>query len=381
MYKIVNEFPNELFNATEGPFISLYQPTHRHSPENQQDVIRFKNLVKEIENSLKQKYPKREISSILKTFNKLGEDKEFWNHTYDGLGVLWAEGEAIIYKLKRPVKELIVVSDSFHIKPLIRNFQSADRYHLLGLNRQGFTIFEGNRYGFDEVDFDSDIPKNIKEILGEDFSDSYLTVGTYAGVGGKGTFHGHGGRREEVEKDTEKFFRAVDRIVLENFSRPTELPLILVALTEYHTLFRNISNNPYLLEEGIRTNYDVLEVEKLKETVWENIEHIYIKKTEELVSKFQISRSQDLGSDDIAQVARAANENRIDTVLIEADRIIPGKINQETGLIKKGELDDPRFDDLLDDIAEMVIRNNGEVVIIPKERMPSDTGIAAIYRY
>lgn len=381
MYKIVNEFPNELFNATEGPFISLYQPTHRHSPENQQDVIRFKNLVKEIENSLKQKYPKREISSILKTFNKLGEDKEFWNHTYDGLGVLWAEGEAIIYKLKRPVKELIVVSDSFHIKPLIRNFQSADRYHLLGLNRQGFTIFEGNRYGFDEVDFDSDIPKNIKEILGEDFSDSYLTVGTYAGVGGKGTFHGHGGRREEVEKDTEKFFRAVDRIVLENFSRPTELPLILVALTEYHTLFRNISNNPYLLEEGIRTNYDVLEVEKLKETVWENIEHLYIKKTEELVSKFQISRSQDLGSDDIAQVARAANENRIDTVLIEADRIIPGKINQETGLIKKGELDDPRFDDLLDDIAEMVIRNNGEVVIIPKERMPSDTGIAAIYRY
>ena len=58
LYEIINEFPHEIIYETEGPFISLYQPTHRYRPENKQDVIRFKNLIQEIENSLKQKYPK-----------------------------------------------------------------------------------------------------------------------------------------------------------------------------------------------------------------------------------------------------------------------------------------------------------------------------------
>lgn len=381
MYKIVSDFPNELFNAKEGPFVSLYQPTHRHGPENQQDVIRFKNLVREMEISLKEKYPKKEIASIVNIFTKLSEDKEFWNYSQEGLGVFYAEGQAIIYKLNRPVKELVLVGENFHIKPLIRNFQSADRYHALGLNREGFTIFEGNRYGFDEVDLDADIPRNIKEVLGDQFTSSYLTVGRYSGAGVGGVFHGHGGRKDEIQKDTERFFRFVDRVVLDHYSKPLELPLVLVALPEYHSLFKNLSHNPYLLEEGVGVNYDILTVDKLKDRMWEVMEPIYLKKTKELVDRFEENRAQHLGSDDISQIARASVENRIETVLLEADKIIPGRLNKETGEIENGELRDPEIGDLLNDIAELVIKFGGEVVILPKERMPSDTGAAAIYRF
>ncbi|MFC2159988.1 hypothetical protein ACFLQS_04665 [Actinomycetota bacterium] len=54
MYEIVREFPNGIFFEESNPCISLYQPTHRFSPENKQDPIVFKNLIREIENSLKQ---------------------------------------------------------------------------------------------------------------------------------------------------------------------------------------------------------------------------------------------------------------------------------------------------------------------------------------
>ncbi|NLY44808.1 MAG: hypothetical protein GX053_02290 [Tissierella sp.] len=381
MYKIVNDFPNELMNAREGPFISLYQPTHRQSPENKQDIIRFKNLIKEMENSLEQKYPKKEITSIINIFNRISEDKDLWITALDGLGVLYAEGQAIIYKLARPVKELVVVSDSFHIKPLIRNFQSADRYHVLGLNREEFTLFEGNRYGFDEVEISTDIPRTIKEALGEEYISTYVKANRYGGAREQGNYHGHYGRKEGIEVDTKRFFKVVDRVVLDNYSKPTKLPLILIALSEYHTLFREISHNPYLLEEGIKTNYDALTVNKLKESVWKEIEPIYLKKTEDLVKKFETSRSQDQGSDDIVQVAKACAENRIDTVLLEADRIIPGKINLTTGSIEEGELSNPEFGDLLNNIAEIVIKNKGNVIILPKERMPSARGAAATYRY
>ena len=169
-------------------------------------------------------------------------------------------------------------------------------------------------------------------------------------------------------------------MVLENYSKPTQLPLVLVALPEYHTLFRKISHNPYLLEEGVKTNYDILTVDKLKDTFWEVIEPSYLRKTEALIQKFETSRSQHLGSDDIAQIARACVENRIDTVLLEADRLIPGRVNLETGQLEEGE-SGAEYGDILNDIAEIVISNGGNVVILPKDRMPSTTGAAASYRF
>lgn len=381
LYEIVNDFPNEILDVKEAPFISLYQPTHRHRPENKQDLIRFKNLIQEIEDLLNQEYPKKEIDNMMKPFYSIAEDRIFWNHTFDGLAILAAGGKCIVYNLQRPVEELVVVSDSFHIKPLIRIFQSADRYHLLGLNRNEFTLYEGNRYGFEEVEIDPNIPQTMKEVVGDEYSKPSITTGTYAGVGGAGTFHGHGSRKDEINKDTEKFFRYVDRFVLDNYSRPTGLPLILVALTEYHTLFHNISRNPLLMKEGIRVAYDSLTVDELRDSVWEKIEPLYLEKTITLVDNYEMARSKFLGSDDLAQVARAALENNISTLLIEADRIIPGKINLETGELIRGDLESPNLDDILDDLAEMVFNNGGEVIVLPKERMPTDTGAAAIYRY
>jgi hypothetical protein len=46
-----------LIGVHEPPCISLYQPTHRRHPENQQDPIRYRNLLVEIETSLREKYP------------------------------------------------------------------------------------------------------------------------------------------------------------------------------------------------------------------------------------------------------------------------------------------------------------------------------------
>jgi hypothetical protein len=36
---------------------------------------------------------------------------------------------------------------------------------------------------------------------------------------------------------------------------------------------------------------------------------------------------------------------------------------------------------VIDDLAEMVLRTGGEVVVVPKERMPTDTGLAATFRH
>lgn len=381
LYEIVNDFPHEIIFDCEGPFISLYQPTFRHRPENRQDLIRFKNLIQRIQNSLTQKYPKSEIEKRMKPFNGLAEDKAFWNNTKDGLAILSCKNKTIVYKLSRPVKEFAVVADSFHIKPLIRAYQSADRYHLLGLSRKNFILYEGNRYGFEEVQLDSDIPRTVEDVLGDEYSEPYLNPGAYGGTGGAPMYHGHGGRKDEINKDTERYFRYVDKLVLDNFSKLTNIPLILVGLDEHHGLFRNITNNPHLISDGIKKDYETISKDELRKEAWRIIEPFYLEKTKQLVERYELQKSKFLGSDDLAQVARAVLENRVDALMIESDRIEAGKINKETGLLERGDIENPDNDDMLDDLAQMVYEYKGEVVILPEERMPSTTGVAAIYRY
>ena len=70
LFEIIKAFPNDIIYEGHVPCISLYQPTYRYSPENTQDPIVFKNLVRKIENSLKLKYQKSDIDSIMKPFNR-----------------------------------------------------------------------------------------------------------------------------------------------------------------------------------------------------------------------------------------------------------------------------------------------------------------------
>src|SRR5699024_1013287 len=138
--------------------------------------------------------------------------------------------------------------------------------------------------------------------------------------------------------------------------------------------------NKLIRKQGVKVDYQSIDLAQIQATPWEILEPLYINKTHELIDQFENARANDRESDDITQIERAATEGRITRVLIESDRIYPGKVDIETGKLSTAELNNPEIDDALDDIAEIVFRQKGEVVVIPKERMPSDTGAAAIYR-
>jgi hypothetical protein len=373
-----------LLDNCDPPCLSLYQPTHRHHPDNQQDPIRFGNLVKALEESLLQQFPKDEIRPLLERFLALADDRDFWNHTLDGLAVLGARGMFRVYKLQRPVAELAVVADSFHIKPLMRVLQSADRYHVLGLNRKKIKLFEGNRDALDEIEPARGVPRTITEALGEELTEPHQTIASYGGLSGGHSpmHHGHGGRESDVDIDAERFFRAVDRAVLEHHSQPSGLPLILAALPEHHHMFHDVSHNPFLIQESIDIHPDALSsIDELRQRAWQLMEPRYLARLAALVEKFGNARSEGLGDDELAQVAKAVVGGRVATLLIEARREVPGRINAATGDIELDNLTHPEVDDVLDDLGTLVLKMGGQVVIVPTERMPTKTGIAAIYRY
>lgn len=348
------------------PCLSLYLPTHRRHPENQQDPIRYKNLLKQLEASLRSGFPEADAKELLAPFAALSTNANFWNHTWDGLAVLGAADKFEVIKLQRPVAELATVGKSFHLKPLLRVQQSADRYHVLALNRHEIRLFEGNRYQLDEIDLAPGVPATISEALGDELTEPHQTVGSYGGTAlGSNMRHGHGSKADETDIDEERFFRTVDRAILDQHSRPSGFPLILTALAQYHTPFREVSRNPFLYEHGIEADPGSLSVVDLCGRAWKVIEPEFRARTQKLAETYGAAHARALGSDDLEYVRKAANESRVDTLLVEADRLIPG----------------PDTEDLLDDLAELVLQRGGQVVVVPTADMPTTTGLAATFRF
>jgi hypothetical protein len=373
----------ELTSAHQPPCLSLYQPTHRRHPENQQDPIRFRNLVKELETSLRQKYPAVETRRLLEPFEALTHDHDFWNHTLDGLAVLGGPGLFRVFQLQRTVAELAVVADSFHTKPLRRFLQSVDRYQVLGLSLRKIQLFEGNRDALDEIDPAPEVVRTITDDVGNELTEPNQSVASYGSGGGvsRPTPHSQGGPKDVEDIDADRFFRAVDRAVLEHHSKPSDLPLILAALPEHHHRFRQVSHNPFLAPEGIMVNSHSVPEADLRALAWQVVEPQYHARLTKLSEEFEQARSKGFGSDDLAQVAQAAAGGRVAALLIEADRQIAGRLDSATGQVECADLSHPQVDDLLDDLGELVEKMGGRVLVVPVERMPGRTGLAATYRH
>ena len=373
----------ELVSFAGRPCLSLYQPTHRRHPDNQQDPIRFRHLVKALETSLLQQHKADAVRDLLAPFEALAQDHDFWNHAQDGLAVLGAPGLLRVFSLQRPVSEGAVVADSFHTKPLRQVLQSNDRYQVLALSRDRVQLFEGDRHALDAVALAQGVPATMDAALGDERTEPHSTVSSYGGIGGGhgAMHHGHGGKKDEIDGDAERFFRAVDRAVLEHHSRPSGLSLMLAALPEHHHRFRALSHNPLLMAGGLMVDPQSLAPDALCQRAWEEVAPLQEAQQAAWRDAYAAAAAKGLGSEDLSQVARAAVAGRVATLLVEAERQVTGRIDGSTGRIDPAELGNPRADDVLDDLGALVEKLGGQVHMLPADRMPCRSGVAASFRH
>lgn len=375
-----------LLERQEGPCLSLYQATHRSHPDNAQDPIRFKNLVKTLEESLASTYKKNEYEALLKPFRELADDFNFWQHTLDGLAIFANKDDFRLTLLQRPTPDFAVVSDSYHVKPLLRQTQTLDRFQVLCLTRDAAQLFEGNRDSLDHIVTGEDFPAAVEDTSISEHQPSTLNLSSYrlgaASRGGVAMFHGHGGRSDAIETQTLNYFREVDKAVMEQISKPSGLPLVLVTLAENQGEFRKLSRNNQLVENGISVDPTALKIEDLHQRCWEIIQPIANERSAAAIASFKQNFGTGLASDNPQEVLGAILDGRVDTLLVSADKRIAGRIQREARTIEL--LDDfnlPDAEDILDDLGEMTLRRGGSLWVLPNEFMPADTGLAAIYRF
>lgn len=382
LYQVMHEFLESTLLEQNDIMISLYQPTHRHAPQNKGDLVMFGNLLRDIESNLKEKISEEKLEKRLEPFHQLLEDREFWNTTLDGLAMLSSSEKCYVYKLAEDMPVRTDVAKSFNIRPLIRYFQTAAPFQILGIGLDGFALFEGNRYQINKVPLAEDILVTMNQVLGDEHTEGYLAHGSYGGGGGESTmFHGHGAKKDDKDRDIERYFRYIDGIIKEKYSREAKLPLILLSHKEQSAAFRKISTNNLLMSEGIKGHYQDLTLKEIKDLAWQVVYPTYQKHIELMLEEYHGARENELATDNLVEIAQATLEGNVEVLFVEEKASFLGMWDEGTGEILQNELDHSEEADILNDLVVGVLKRKGKVVVLSNEMIPGKDGVAVRLRH
>lgn len=122
--------------------ITISLPTHRTHPQNQQDAILLKNLVKEAEDKLVDRYGKREYPDTLKKLEKVDQNVDI-QHNLDSLHIFLSEEvqEIITLPVAMNTSE-VIVGDHFDVQYLQEFAESSKEYMILLLSQGGINLYD-----------------------------------------------------------------------------------------------------------------------------------------------------------------------------------------------------------------------------------------------
>ena len=380
---LLEEFKPGFFADRDAPLVSMYLTTQHGWPEAQQNRIRFKNLYADVERALERCYDKREFKGMLDALALIEaqfaqDDAGMLAPLRQGLAVLANRRAVSVYRLDYPVETFALVADSYHIKPLVKNFQYGSRYYVMALSYDGFDVYRGDFSTLEQLDRPDGIVTRFDELF-DDYDVSLAEIGNrYKGKGRN--YFGYDEKSQVVEKETVEHFRYAAE-VMKDFMAGRNCPLILASLPKHQEAFRAVADIPSLLERGIDKPFGSMDKKEQLAATGAIVDELQRTRIERLVARFHEALPRGKASSDVNDVTLALVERKVETLLVEKDRTIDGDVDVESGFLRRHGEACVRSDDLTDDFAQATYLQGGDVYVLERDQMPTDTGVAALYRY
>jgi Bacterial archaeo-eukaryotic release factor family 7 len=375
----------ELVERPQGLCVSIYMPTVQLGSETQQNSVRFKNLLRQAKTAL-EKYASSSIdpSQYLQPASELDE-AEFWQHQNAGLAVFISAGFFRFYRVPIDFTELVVVNDSFHLKPLIPLLSGDDRFYILTLGQRDIRLLEGNRYGITrEIEIEG-MPKSMDEALQHDETakDQQRRQGAGAGrsaLQAGGSYHGQGGERENVKEDLLQYFLLVDKS-LHDFFRNRRDPLILAGVNYLLPIYHEANTYNFIVEEGIQHSTKQRTAEELHAEAWAIVEPQFKADQAKAIDYYHESIVAGKGSNDLNEVIPAAFFGRVEQLFVPVGLQRWGHFDPDSMELEIHNDVQPGDEDLLNAAAIQTIFHGGTVYAVEPEKVPDNTPVAAVFRY
>jgi hypothetical protein len=374
-----------LAQQVASPSISIFLPTHRAGQDTQQDPIRFKNLLREAEKQfLDNGTGPREVSALLQPAQALLDDSNFWSHQHDGLAVFIAEDDFHYYHLPFSVEELLIISQAYYVRPVLPLFTNNGHYFILALSQDEVRLFEGTRYSVGQIDLPEKTPASMETALRLDDKQKQLQVrtGTSRSTAGHGMFHGQGPGEEENKVLIEQYLNLVDTGLKEIF-REQQAPLVLAGVDYLLPIYRKVSEYPHIMEAGITGSPEHLRPEELQEQAWPIVETYFRQEMEKAAEQYQQLAGTEKATDNIDEIVTATFNGRVDKLLLSVEAQVWGAFDHETSMVTHRSDEQSKENNLalIDFAAMKSLQNGGSIYTLSQAEMPTDSPIAAVFRY
>lgn len=361
--------------------VSIYLPTHRMGPETQQDPIRLKNLLKQAEDRLGENELRRNQSDkILGPARGLLDDRVFWQHQSDGLALFASPDTFHTYRLPFSFTELVVVTDRFHVKPLLPLLSGDGRFYVLALSQKQVRLLQGTRHSVGEVNLE-DMPTSLAEALSGEERERQLQY--HVAAGGSAIFHGHGSAGDESEhkKDLLRYFKQIDK-GLQDLVCAERIPLVLAGVDYLLPIYREANTCAQLMDEGIVGNPDGLTAQELHDGAWSILEPHFAGAQARASEKYRGLAGTGKTSDELKDIIPSAYQGRIDSLFVAVGVQQWGVFEANSAELELHEDRQPGDQDLLDLAAVQTLAHAGDVyAVAPNEVPDAPSPVAAVFRY
>ncbi len=341
----------DVFKGHKGVHLTAYLPevNGKESMFNQLD-----SMIDKAERLLLNDYDQEFTDSFLRPVRRLRNDHGLIEKKGNGCWALFRTQNSFRLK-KMPVKlpSLTVVSDSFHIKPVLKWAQSDKDCYLLSITNSEARLYEANLKKIELIGVLPLGPSFFKETGDDKLQDMQFK---YASIDWLDDW------MSELISDDSK-------------------PLVLAGRSETVSCFWFKSRYPVVVKEYLRGPFSTSDERYLHSALVKLLHEISGRKIAKSLKQFNRARIAGDVSFSLSEIAEEAVKGTVKRLYIAEDHYIWGVLCRNTGgLSIHSSQQNALDDDLLDDLAEIVLDQGFEVILLPSHRMPDFSSIAAIVK-
>ena len=331
-------------------YLSFYiSENNKDSPTSR--GIRIIHMLREVELTLKSQLNPKLAKALLEQLHKLNPS-EIVKANKMSFAFFVTESFAGFIFVPFPVYENVVVARSLHLKPIISWLKSGDQFYLITLSPKLCRLIRGDSFSLTEIksvnlsSIDYDKNKNISD----------MTI-----------------KSKLLTHAEEEFYQHV---------KNNNFPIILGGAADLQELYKRINRDPDVLRERIIGNLDRSTFEDLHNDCLEILNAIRFSNDRSVLAHYQEMKHHGKVIEELNEITIAAIQGRIRNLMVASDRFLWGFLDKTTGKITSHinkNLAIPE-DDILDDLAEIVIARGGSITLLRHNEMPSDNEAIALLR-
>lgn len=364
---------------------SILMPTYRTGRKTRQHRIRLKNLLGVAEQRLSAAGLRRpEIMAMLEPAQRVLRDGLFWSHQGDGLVVYLTPEMSHLFRLPLEVPELVVVSNRFHVKPLLPLISGNGRFYLLAISQKRIRLFQASRHSIVQVELAGLADSPVKALRGQDPQKQLQFHTATRAPGGRrerlALFHGHGAGVDDAKDRILSYFRRVDETVNEVLSGE-QAPLVLAGVSYLLPIYREASSYPNLAEEAIGGNPDRSSRQVLHRRGWEIVAPRFAEEQRDAARRYDQVRGTRLTTGTLETILPAAHHGQVDVLFVAAGAQRWGQYDPTAGGLSLHTAAEPGDEDLLDLAAVQTYLNGGTVYAVAPNEVPGGAPLAALLRW